>query len=339
MVKDLLLRDGCVRLSQDKSTGFFVPVRCWDPDHGHIGHGGMLEDQSLEFGGGHLVRFHFDQLLDPVDDVEAALVVDICDVSGPQPALAVRGEGVLRRLRVAPVAFHDVWAATPEFARVARAALCDLSEGVVPLGVCRDRHDLGLAVGIGFAYTKGGGNVVRVPSEQGAGHLRHPPALLHVEPVAAQLLNSAADITSKRGRSTIHGCDAAQVILLRGWMLGQRDRNRGHDSEVCDFESLDVRQHLHKVELGHDVDWDLSEQTTRNVNRLGHGMIERQEAEPSSHRVLLYIVGKQSGKMVVLKRVCDIVVMCHFDALRHASRARGVVEGDSFVAFVSLNSC
>lgn len=113
----------------------------------------MLEDQSLELGRRNLIPLDLDEFLhdtlrsarrsarfafsaarsqesvltgpfqsthlDPIDDEEAATVIDVCDVARAEPAVGCQRRGC--GARVAPVALHDVGAAGPDLAAVAGA--------------------------------------------------------------------------------------------------------------------------------------------------------------------------------------------------------------------------
>jgi len=68
--------------------------------------GGVLDlrvrdEERLELGRRHLEPLVLDDLLEPVDDEDLVVVVDIADVAGVQPAVLV--DGVLCRLKVVQV--------------------------------------------------------------------------------------------------------------------------------------------------------------------------------------------------------------------------------------------
>ena len=65
--------------------------------------------------------FIFDEFFDAVGDVEVAFFILVADVAGLE--VAVFGESVLGAFRVVQVAFEDVGAFDPEFARFARGDL------------------------------------------------------------------------------------------------------------------------------------------------------------------------------------------------------------------------
>ena len=79
------------------------------------------QQQRLQLGRRHLVALVLDQLLDPVDDVEDAVLVDGRDVAGVQVAVGVERRG--GRLGVVEVAGHDVRALAPQLAAPAGADL------------------------------------------------------------------------------------------------------------------------------------------------------------------------------------------------------------------------
>ena len=95
-------------------AGFLVGER----DHGRVGDRRVREQERLQFGGGDLVALVLDQLLDPVDDPQRAVLLDAGDVAGVQPAVGV--DRLRGRLRVVEVALHHLRAADQELARLAR---------------------------------------------------------------------------------------------------------------------------------------------------------------------------------------------------------------------------
>ena len=78
----------------------------------------MLEQCGLDFRAVHVLAAANDHVLLAIHDVHAAVVVDPPDVAGVEPAVR---KGLVRRLRVVPIAFDHVGSAHPELAqRVAR---------------------------------------------------------------------------------------------------------------------------------------------------------------------------------------------------------------------------
>ena len=74
--------------------------------------------ERLQLGGSHLQALVLDELLGPIDDVEVALGIHEPHVAGVVPALADRhGRRVLRLVEIAP---HDLRAADPQLAFLAR---------------------------------------------------------------------------------------------------------------------------------------------------------------------------------------------------------------------------
>ena len=102
------------RLERDVRGGDLAGLVVGHPDHGGIGDLGMGEQQRLELGGWDLEALVLDELLEPVDDVEVAVGVDVADVAGVQPTVIVdRG---LRGGVVVQVALHHLWASNPHLA-------------------------------------------------------------------------------------------------------------------------------------------------------------------------------------------------------------------------------
>ena len=86
-------------------------------DHRDVGDLRMLEQNRLELRGRDLESLDLDQLLQPIDHGQVAVVIEHTDVAGVQPALRIDRAG--RRLGIVQVAFHDVRAAHPHFTRLA----------------------------------------------------------------------------------------------------------------------------------------------------------------------------------------------------------------------------
>src|SRR6185369_11753647 len=64
---------------------------------------------------------HLDELFEPVDDEQKAVVVDDADVAGMQPP--VRVDGARRSLGVVEIALHDLRPADPDLAGLVRAEI------------------------------------------------------------------------------------------------------------------------------------------------------------------------------------------------------------------------
>jgi hypothetical protein len=75
--------------------------------------------ERLQLGGCHLVGADLDELLEPVDDEHVAVLVDVAEVAGVQPAAGVEdlGGGV----GAAQVAGHHLRAPCPQLAQLAGA--------------------------------------------------------------------------------------------------------------------------------------------------------------------------------------------------------------------------
>ena len=80
---------------------------------------GWASSTRLQLGRRHLEALVLDQLLDPVDDEDVAVVVDVADVAGVQPA--VRRRSSPRWPRAVQVAAHHLRAADPQLAWLRRA--------------------------------------------------------------------------------------------------------------------------------------------------------------------------------------------------------------------------
>ncbi len=78
--------------------------------HGH--------QSRLKFGWCNLEAFVFDQFFQAVGDEHIAIFVNLCDVTGLQPAVIC--DGLRGGLWVVEIALHDLWPFDPEFAFFAR---------------------------------------------------------------------------------------------------------------------------------------------------------------------------------------------------------------------------
>ena len=104
----------------------------------------------LQLGRGDLVALVLDQLLQPVDDREVAVVVGIRRVAGVQPALGVDRCG--GRLGLVEIALHHLRAAHPELARLARSefgAGCRIDDFALRVGNSGRLTDLAI-IGISW---------------------------------------------------------------------------------------------------------------------------------------------------------------------------------------------
>ncbi|KAB8095222.1 hypothetical protein EE612_023059, partial [Oryza sativa] len=88
------------------------------PEDGGVLNGGVGEEDGLELGGGDLKPLVLDQLLDPVHDEHVAVAVDVPDVAGVQPPLAVHR--ALRLLLPLVVPLHHALAPHAQLPRRVR---------------------------------------------------------------------------------------------------------------------------------------------------------------------------------------------------------------------------
>jgi hypothetical protein len=77
----------------------------------------MLHELGLELRGRDLVAAGLDQLLEPIDEEEVAVVVEVAEVAAVQPPVGVDGGG--GRGIVAEIAAHELRAAEPQLAGAA----------------------------------------------------------------------------------------------------------------------------------------------------------------------------------------------------------------------------
>ena len=125
----------------------------------------VLVEHALDLGAGDVLTAGHDHVLEPVDDVEVAVVVLHADVAGVEPAA---GERRARRVGIAPVALEHLRAAQHDLAAFTRghrrAVLvpdvelevlarptdaAELGDGALPVEERVARHRLGEAVRVG----------------------------------------------------------------------------------------------------------------------------------------------------------------------------------------------
>lgn len=165
----------------------------------------------------YLKSFDFDELLEPVDNVEIALVVVISDVARVEPAVGV--DHLLGGFRVVPVALHDLRAGDVELALLVRSQSLVLG-GLVEIQV----DDLGLGAG----YGRPAGAEVAVAQRRHhdpGGRLRESVALLDVQVGVGQPLQErGARVGRHWCRSTENAVHPAEGLGIEGRVLGQDGR-------------------------------------------------------------------------------------------------------------------
>ena len=92
-VHDLLGRRVRALLQHDVRRRDLAGLLVGEADHGGVGDGRVGEQHRLQLGGRDLEALVLDELLEPVDDEEVAVLVDVPDVAGVQPAVVVDGGG------------------------------------------------------------------------------------------------------------------------------------------------------------------------------------------------------------------------------------------------------
>ena len=91
-----------------------------DADGRGLGDVGVLVEGGLDLGGVDVLTAADDDVLQPVDDVEEAFVIEPAEVAGEEPAVA---EGSGRGLGVVEVAPHDSGPSQPDLADIAARRL------------------------------------------------------------------------------------------------------------------------------------------------------------------------------------------------------------------------
>ena len=69
----------------------------------------MGKQKRFEFGRGHLETLVLNEFLEPIDDPDVAVIVDMGDVAGVQPTVGI--DGRLGCRLVVEVASHYLWSA------------------------------------------------------------------------------------------------------------------------------------------------------------------------------------------------------------------------------------
>ena len=107
------------RCNDDVRDRDLAPAIVGTPDDGRFDHRLVLVEHALDLGAGDVLAAGHDHVLEPIDDVEVAVVVHHADVAGVEPAA---GERRARRVGIAPVALEHLRSAQHDFAAFTGAA-------------------------------------------------------------------------------------------------------------------------------------------------------------------------------------------------------------------------
>ncbi|MNE78841.1 hypothetical protein D3C80_1752820 [compost metagenome] len=107
-------------LLADRNTGFadnhrvhgLAPLVTGNTDHGALGDGRVVGNGILDFGGENVLAPTDDHVLEPIADIDKAVVIHVATVAGMHPATAQR---LGRCLWIVPVAEHDARPACDNF--------------------------------------------------------------------------------------------------------------------------------------------------------------------------------------------------------------------------------
>src|SRR5207247_11154843 len=159
---------------------------------------GMSQEQGLELRRRHLEALVLDQLLRAIDDEEPSLLVDVPDVAGAVPAVAV--DRIRRVLRPVEIALHDLRSADEQLTLLTYAesgAGDDVDNSYLGVG-----HDLA-------DRPRLGGRVARRAQMGDRAGLRHAIALHdRASELPTQLTR---DFLAKRRRAREHHAHARQI--------------------------------------------------------------------------------------------------------------------------------
>ena len=103
----------------DEGDRHLAPALVGTADDGGLDHRLVLVEHPLDLGAGDVLAAGDDHVLEPIDDVDVAVVVLHADVAGVEPAA---GERRRRGLGIAPVALEHLRAAEDDLAPLARRA-------------------------------------------------------------------------------------------------------------------------------------------------------------------------------------------------------------------------
>src|SRR6266850_2434792 len=112
-VHDLLAHivSGRLTLQNYKRFRYFARLFVCNGNDCCIGNRRMLEQQRFQFSRRHLPAVCLNQFLQSIYNEEPALVVAVTNISGAEPAIWI--DHFRRRLGIAEIAFHYLWAAHP----------------------------------------------------------------------------------------------------------------------------------------------------------------------------------------------------------------------------------
>jgi hypothetical protein len=119
VLDDLALAERVARAGDDQRLRRLAPLRVGDADHRHLEDAGMTADDLLDLARVDVGAPADDHVLLAIGDEQIAILVEVADVAGVQPAAA---QGLGRRLRLVPVALHHDVAAYHDLAELAGRA-------------------------------------------------------------------------------------------------------------------------------------------------------------------------------------------------------------------------
>ena len=268
----------------------------------------MGQQHSLELRGRDLVGLHLDQLLQPVDDRQVAVVVHDAEIASVQPALRVDRQS--RRLLVSEIARHHVRAANPHLAELAgldRSAARGIDE----------RH---------FAVRNRRSDTSRpLPARRERNHVRHRARLCHpvalAEAGADALRAFLLELRAQRCRARHNHVDRREVVVVDDRVTCERENDRRDDERVRDPVLLNRAERAGEVETRHGDDRPALTQRIIEDDDEPVDVEERKDAERD-----FVLVGAEVR--TELAEVRDDVPVRKHHALAHARRAARVRQRD-----------
>ena len=295
-------------LGDDGRHHLLAPVVAAQPDDGRVRDPVDPAQRVLHLRRVHVEPARDDQLLDPVDDGDEAVLGHLHHVAGPEPAAREQhGRGLLGPL---PVAGEDLRAADQQ---LARAAGRDVGAGVVGVD---DAH---LGRGERQAHRAGApvaGDGVAQRDGRGLGH----PVALDEQP-AAHLLPGPDHVRGQGHRPGDAVADGGEVDPALPGGLGQARVHRRDGRQERGRAAADRGQHLVDVEAG--------EQHERRADLHGEGQAEREAVgvEQGQDPVDGLLAVAQAGHpRPPLRRVGAQVAVAQHRALGRARGAAGVLQ-------------
>ncbi len=302
-------------LEDDEGAWSFPGFVIGNADDGRIGNRWMGQQQRLELGRRDLESLELDQLLDPIDDRQVAVLVDEADVAGMQPAVFVDRVGGC--LRVVQVPLHHLRSTHPHLADAAHVLV------VAVLHV----HDP--AFGIRHGDAAGAGLEPAHPGDVGyRAQLGHSVALHHlaVDPFGGLL----GELCAERCGSGENLREAGEIETVDHGVLRESKHDRRDSKQPGDLVLLNQAETLLEIEARdrHDGRSLAEEEVHQHLHAVN--VEERQHCE--NDLTVLDIQG-----VLALDEVRHQVLVRQHDALGESGRSRRVRQNHDLLVEVDIH--